>query len=82
MVNFARPINLLLTKALFWSARLLTVAAILLLGKANEASAENREPANDNAYAANELSTGGQMSYVMVDDMGEDWKDDPIPVIE
>ena len=82
MKNSTMALNPLLNKVLFWSAKLLTIAAILLLGKANEVRAEKRASADDGNFAVKELCPEGQMSYVMVEDIGEDWKDDPLPVIE
>ena len=75
MSNSKRCFNSLLNKAIFWSARSLAIAAVLILGKSDGANAELNLATEDESLTQRKVVGDDQVSYVEVGDVdaGGDW---------
>ena len=79
MNNARKFANILLNKAFTWSAKSLAVAAVLILGKSDEAKAELNLAGKDESFTQEKVGGDDHVSYVEVGDVGEDWGDDTPP---
>ena len=61
-----------------WAARILTVAAVLLLGRSTAAAAVH-ESHGDPERSQSAKAGQDQLAYADLDDVHDDWGDDPPP---
>ncbi len=71
MKNINEHLSVFLSNAVSWSARFLAIAAVLVLGKSNQALAAEANLDDGNSYAVKDQAADDQMSYVQVGDVDE-----------
>ena len=72
MKNINEHLSAFLNSAVSWSARFLAIAAVLVLGKSNQALAAEANFDDGNSYAVKDQAADDQVSYVQVGDVDED----------
>lgn len=75
MKNINEHLSTFLSSAVSWSARFLAIAAVLVLGKSNQALAAEANFDDGSSYEVKDQAVDDQVSYVQVGDVDE--YDDP-----
>lgn len=77
--NINEHLSVFLSNAISWSARFLAIAAVLLLGKSNQALAAEANFDDGSSYAMKDQAADDQVSYVQVGDVDEGGDPPPRP---
>ena len=78
MKNINEHLSGFLSSVVSWSARFLAIAAVLVLGRSNQALAAEANFDDGSSYAVKDQAADDQVSYVQVGDV-DGWEDEPPP---